>query len=305
MNILFITRLYFPHVGGVEKHVFEVAKSLERKGKSVTILTEKFDSKLRSKEATGKTKVIRSSYPHIKLLGLLSIWLKIFKNRKLIQDADVVHIHDVFIWYLPFRLMYPKKPVFTTIHGLEWDNPLSKFSIWQKKLAVKLSTGAVGIGKFLEKYLKIKFNKIIYGAATVIRNSVAKDKNKIVYVGRLEENTGLAKFLKWLGKNQKYTVDFCGDGRLRNECEKFGKVHGFTDPVPFLKKANHCVPGGYLAALEALSYGCELKLFGNSKIKEDYWKMSPFVDSDVKQWGKSQTWEKLANEYLDLYYNIK
>ncbi|QQG41191.1 MAG: glycosyltransferase family 4 protein [Candidatus Woesebacteria bacterium] len=305
MNILFLTRLYHPHIGGVEKHVFEVAKSLERKGKSVTILTEKFDSKLKDQETTKGIKVVRFSYPHIKFFGLIFIWLEIFKNRKLIQDADVVHIHDVFIWYLPFRFLFPRKPVFTTIHGLEWDNPLSRSGVWQKRLAVRLSTGTVGVGKFLEKYLKIKFNKIIYGATILIHNNIVKDKNEIVYVGRLEKNTGLLKFLEWLDRNSKYEVDFCGDGRLRKECEQYGKVHGFTDPIPFFKKAKYCVPGGYLAAFEAKAYGCELKLFGNSKIKEDYWKMSPFTGPEVKKWVKSQTWDNLANEYLDLYYNTK
>ncbi|KKQ91721.1 MAG: Glycosyltransferase, group 1 family protein [Microgenomates group bacterium GW2011_GWC1_39_7b] len=311
MNILFITRLYHPHIGGVEKHVYEVAKSLKRKRNSVTILTEKYNSGLKDKEITNGIEVVRFSYPHIKFLGLLFIWREIFKNRKLIQEADVVHIHDIFIWYLPFRFLYPKKAVFTTIHGLEWDNPLSKFSIWQKRLVVKLSAGTIGVGKFLEKYLKVKFNKIIYGAATVIHSSVAKEANSIVYVGRLEENTGLCKFLEWLAnkpaanKAVKYEVDFCGDGQLRKECGKYGKVHGFTDPAPFFKKAKYCVPGGYLAVLEAISYRCKLKLFWNNKVKEDYWKMSPFSDKNVKQWVKSQTWDKLANEYLDLYNNAK
>ncbi len=120
------------------------------------------------------------------------------------------------------------------------------------------------------------------------------------------------KFLDWLKKNPKYKVDFCGDGNLRSECEKYGTVYGFTDPVPFLKKAEYCVPGGYLAALEGLSYNCELKLFWSNKIKEDYWKMSPFYKFKGKaltDWARKQTWEKLANEYLALYkfsgYNRK
>jgi glycosyltransferase involved in cell wall biosynthesis len=134
---------------------------------------------------------------------------------------------------------------------------------------------------------------------------VEANKNSIVFVGRLEKDTGVLEFLKWLKKNPKYHVDFCGDGDLRKECEKFGAIHGFTDPRPYYKKAEYCVPGGYLAALEALSYGCKLKLFWNNKLKEDYWKMSPFVRKDVKEWAKRQTWDKVANEYLDLYNNAK
>jgi glycosyltransferase involved in cell wall biosynthesis len=305
MNIFFITRLFDPHIGGVEKHVYEVAKGLVRKGNRVTILTEKYKSDLKDEEIIDGMKVVRFSYPHIKVLGLKFIWWQIFKRRKLIHDADVIHIHDVFVWYLPFRFLFPNKKIITTIHGLEWDNPLSKIGIWQKRLSAKLSTGTVGVGNFLEKYLRIKFDLIIYGATTLIYINVVKRKNLVVYVGRLERNTGLLKCLGWIKKNPKLKIEFCGDGELRKNCEKYGTVHGFTDPTPFLKKAEYCVPGGYLAALEALSYKCKLKLFWNNKIKEDYWKMSPFVRKNVMEWAKSQTWDKLADEYLDLYNNSK
>jgi len=305
MKILFVTHYFFPHIGGVEKHVYEVARSLERRGSSVTIVTEKFDKKLKDMEIINGIKVVRFFYPHIKLIGLKFIWWQIFKNRKLIQAADVVHIHDVFVWYLPFRFLYPNNKVFTTIHGLEWKNPLSKMSIWQKRLADKLSTKTVGVGDFLEKYLKIRFDLITYGAAILICFNLVKRRNLIVYVGRLEENTGLLKFLDWLKINPEYQVDFCGDGELKIQCKKFGKVHGFIDPTQFLKRAEYCVPAGYLAALEALSYKCKLKLFWSDKVKEDYWKMSPFVRENVNVWAKTQTWSKLANEYLNLYHSIK
>ena len=291
MKILFLTRRVWPEIGGVEKHIGEISKILNKKGNSVKIISER-----------------DLSPPRIKYFGLLVIWIWFFRNRKLIEDAEVVHYHDVFIWYLPFRFPYPNKRVFTTVHGLEWDKPFSISGILQKRLAIRLSNRSVGVGKFLEKYLNVKFDLITYGASTQHKGSFKKQKNTIVYVGRLEENTGLLQFLEWFKKNSKYSVEFCGDGPLRKECEKYGIVHGFTKPDQYYKKAEYCVPGGYLAALEALSYNCKLRLFWNNKIKEDYWKMSPFYKlkgEKLKKWAKKQTWEKLANEYLDLYYSIK
>ena len=287
MKILFLAQHKWPHVGGVETHIRELTKKLELKGNKVTTISSE-DIK----------------YPHIKYFGLLYIWFWLLKNRRLLTGSDLVHCHDVFIWYLPFRILYPHKKVFITVHGFEWDNPLSKISLWQKRLAVKLSTGSVGVGKFLEKYLNIDFSLIIYGAASKLNLRLAKDNKKIVYVGRLEENTGLLKFIDWLNVHHGYKVDFCGDGKFRKVCENYGIVHGFVDPIPFYKRAKYCVPGGYLAALEALAANCELKLFWNNKVKEDYWKMSPFGRKDVKIWAKKQTWDKLTNEYLDLYNSI-
>jgi glycosyltransferase involved in cell wall biosynthesis len=290
MNTLFLTRIANPHVGGVERHIHEVKKILERGG-NVKVISEA-DIK----------------YPKVIFFGLVYIWFWFFRNRKLIQKTDIVHIHDVFVWYLPFRFLYPNKRTVTTVHGLEFDNPTTVSSLIQKKLAVRLSDKSVGVGHFLEKYIGVKFNLISYGAAHFTNKKYKKIKNTVLYVGRLEENTGILSFLKWLDKNPKYKVEFCGDGPLRSECEKYGKVHGFCNPDQYYKKAEIAVPGGYLAALEALSFNCKLKLFWNNKIKEDYWKMSPFYKlkgDELKKWAKKQTWEKLANEYLDLYNSTK
>lgn len=147
MKILFLTQHKRPHVGGVEKHVYEISKRLKVKGESVITISEE-DIK----------------YPHIKFLGLLNIWLWLFKNRKLIETSDVIHCHDVFIWYFPFRFLYPGKKVFTTFHGWEgtWAIPLK--NILMKRLASKLSYKTIAVGKYIEKYYGIKTDKIIYGA---------------------------------------------------------------------------------------------------------------------------------------------
>jgi len=288
MKILFISHYKWPHIGGVEKHVYELSKRLRVKGNSVKVISER-DIK----------------QPHIKFLGLVYIWFWMFRNRKLIEKADIVHCHDVFIWYLPFRILYLKKPVYTTFHGWEGIWPIPRKNIFLKKLAAKLSWGSIAVGKYIERYYGIKANKIIYGGTLILHSDEMRKRDElIIFVGRLEKDTGVLEFLKWLDKNPKYVVDFIGDGVLREKCEKYGTVYGFINPAPFYKQVKYCVPGGYLAALEALSYGCELKLFWNNKVKEDYWKMSPFVRKDVKIWAKKQTWDKLTNEYLDLYNSI-
>lgn len=301
MKILFLSSFYDPHIGGVERHVASLCWELVKKGHNLTVITEKFDRDLKTREKIGGVIVNRFSYPRIKILGLFIVWYRLWKFRSLIKESDIVHCHDVFIWYLPFRFLFPKKSVYTTFHGLEWDNPLARTSILQKRLAFFLSNGTIGVGRFLEKYLKVKFSVITYGASILPRTNRIKKENKIVYVGRLEENTGLIKFLRLLDRSKKYKVDFCGDGRLRVICQRYGVVHGFCDPLPFLKVSKYCVPGGYLAALEALNEDCKLKIFWNNNVKEDYWKMSPFMDKNVYSWARSQTWKNMADLYLKLW----
>lgn len=147
MRILFLTRKSWPDIGGVEKHIYEVTKILRKKGHVVKIVVEK-DIKP----------------PHIKFIGLICIWIWLFKNRKLVTNSDIVHIHDVFIWYLPFALVLSKKKVFTTFHGWEGKYPIPLINIIQKKIASRFSSRTVSVGAYIEKYYGIKADNIIYGA---------------------------------------------------------------------------------------------------------------------------------------------
>jgi glycosyltransferase involved in cell wall biosynthesis len=300
MKILFITRLYHPHLGGVEKHTGEISKELIKKGHSVTILTGKYDRNLKNEEVIDKVKVVRFSYPQVKLLGLLAIWVSIYQNRKLIENADVIHCHDVFIWYLPFRFFYPKKRVYVTFHGWEGIWPIPTKNILIRRLSARLAKGVIAVAKGTAKYYGIKPDKIIYGATNKISNidyRSKKDKYKIVFVGRLNKDSGLLKFFAWLGKHKKYRVDFVGDGDMRNQCKKYGVVHGYTESSPFMKEAGICVPGGYLSFIEAKKYGCEIMTFPTTKIMKGFW-------SEIEKVKKFPTWEELTDEYLNLYNHI-
>lgn len=124
-----------------------------------------------------------------------------------------------------------------------------------------------------------------------------KIKNSIVFVGRLEKDTGLPQFLEWLRvKGKGLKVDFVGDGVLRGKCRKYGKVWGFTDPTSFYKKAEICVPGGYLSYIEALKYKCKIWTYAENPLKEDYW-------NDIKKIKIFPSWDEVAEMYLRLWTN--
>jgi len=291
MKILFLAHYSWPHVGGVEKHAKEVVDRLRQKGHEVKVISEE-----------------NIKYPHIKFLGLLYIWFWLFKNRSLIKQSDIIHCHDVFVWYLPFRFLYFKKPVYTTFHGWEGYYPVPLLNILQKRIASRLSWGTIAIGKYIEKYYGIKANKIIYGgggtpggrpSATTPGVFATARGNSIVFVGRLEKDTGLLQFLEQLKiKNLKLKIDFVGDGSLRKECEKYGMVRGFTDPKPFLKRAKICVPGGYLSYIEAKQADCKIMTFHNNPLKKDYW-------DEIKRVKRFPTWDEVADEYISLYHGFK
>lgn len=281
MKILFISKYPTTHVGGVERHIERIANIIQQAGNTITVISER-DIK----------------YPHIKFVGLLYIWFWFFKNRKLIKKADIIHIHDVFVWYLPFKFLYPYKKVFTTFHGWEGKYPIPLWNLINKQIACRLSNGTIAVGRYIEKFYKIKSNIIIYGGINNIKKQSAKVKNSIVFVGRLEPDTGLLQFLNYLRSSSLVygykNVSFVGDGSLREQCEKFGKVYGFCDPVPFYKKAETVIPSGYLTFLEAKSYGCKIRTFYENELKRQYWK-------EILSLKKFDTWEEVVNKYIKLW----
>jgi glycosyltransferase involved in cell wall biosynthesis len=120
----------------------------------------------------------------------------------------------------------------------------------------------------------------------------------ILFVGRLEYDTGVKNFLEWLDGLRDYKVVFVGDGSLRSKCEVYGTVHGFIDSASFYRKADVCVPAGYLSYIEALKHRCRIKVFPNNQLKKDYWE-------EILKVKTFPSWDEIADEYISLYNRIK
>lgn len=263
MKILFLSKYPTTHIGGVEKHVHEIGSRVQGSGNSLTTVSEE-----------------QIKPPKIKYFGLLYIWYWLFKNRNLITGCNLVHIHDVFIWYLPFRFLYPTKKVYITFHGWEGKFPIPLWNIFNKRIANKLTNGSIAVGKYIEKWYGIKSSFIIHGGVdhkSLITNH--KSLNSIVWLGRQEADTGINEFRKWLSKHSEFNVKY---------------ITNIKNPDKYLKTAEYCVPSGYLSYLEAKSYDCKIMTFANNPLKEDYW-------NEVKLLKTIPTWDEVTNVYLKLW----
>ncbi len=331
MNILFLTRLYTPHIGGVERQVSKLSNRLINKGHKITVITEKFEKSLKKIDKIEGVDVIRITYPKVKYLGLVCAWLALVKNIKTIRAADIVHTHGVFVWYLPFRFLFPFKPIYTTFHGWEGIYPIPTKNIILRKISALLSRDYLVIGKFIEKHYRIKADKTYFTAVDIPKKENCPKQNKtLLYVGRLDEDTGLRKILKCLEYLKGYEILFCGDGPLAGKCKKLGKVFGFVDPRPYYKKATICLSPGHTSILEAFTYKCLIVTTYNNPVKKDYLKMTPFnkyivVRKSPKKmaeminhyskypekaepmiegaynWVASQSWNNITKLYLKLW----
>ena len=334
MKIIFVARRAYPQIGGVEKHILQVSRELERLGHKVRVISES-DIK----------------YPKIKFLGLFFIWIWVLRNQRLFKEYDIVHAHDVTIWLLPLKILQPSKPLYSTFHGWEGMYPIPVKNKWLRRLSAKMSKRNICIGKFVEKYYGIKANEVTYGGAEKSRTQSSKfiseirissttlsqnfkSKFKIAYVGRLDEDAGVRTYLKALDlvkKKQQVNVEFIGDGKLRNECEKYGIVHGFVkDPGKHIESSYIVLTSGYLSMLEALSFGKVVFATYNNPLKRRYLVNSPFskyvvvekhpellaskILSVIKNpaqgrmlakqgqsWASKQTWRRVGELYLKIW----
>ncbi len=292
MKILFLTKRFLPDIGGVEKHVFEIANILAKKNHQVTVIAEEPDKKPYFKYK--KLKNINVFHiPKFKddKLKKFKIWFFLIKKNKIIQDTDIVHCHDVFFWYLPFRFIYPTKSVYTTFHGYETKFPISKKAIFIRKLSEKLSFGSICVGDYISKYYGAKPNYIIYGGAKKAQNKnlfatglKTQDFNlelKICFIGRLDIDTGVKIYLEALNLLKKEKINYrfksFGDGVLKKDVKKYGKANGFVMNVEKeIERTDIVFASSYLAILDALIQKKIVIAVYSNELKKDYLKMSPF-----------------------------
>lgn len=119
------------------------------------------------------------------------------------------------------------------------------------------------------------------------------------------------------------TSDDTGYTEYQKLAEKFKiKLDVFTDrpnAAELIPNYDYAFVSRYLAILESLAAGVPVFAHYNNKIKFDYLSMAPFINfiiifDDYKKvelknkdlvagqkWAKTQTWEKLASQYDELW----
>jgi glycosyltransferase involved in cell wall biosynthesis len=294
MTIVFFARYFYPHIGGVEKHVFEIASRLIKNGHRVIVVAEMHDRTLQRREECNGIVVYRIPITVSEKEKKYQIWQWLFKHRKLIRKADIIHCHDVFYWYLPFRFIFPQKKVFTTFHGYEGNRLPTKKAIFMHKISEILSSGNIVVGDYISKWYHTKSNVITYGAVQETRKIKAlqaegKKEIQAVFVGRLEPEASLMGYLRVMTllskKDYRISLTVVGDGSQRKNAETYVKQHklsvifvGFQKNVsPFLQQAEIIFTSRFLSTLEAFIEKKYVFCLCNNTIHRDCFLLSPFA----------------------------
>ena len=117
MKILIALTYYRPHYSGLTIHAEREARSLVERGHHVTVLTSRFDRDLPAREVKDGVEIIRPNVLlHISkgvIMPAMPYWA-----WKLIQNADVVHLHAPQLDAAPIAVISKllRKPVVLTYH---------------------------------------------------------------------------------------------------------------------------------------------------------------------------------------------
>ncbi len=298
MTIVFFTRYFYPHVGGVEKHCLELGKRLVRDGNKLIVITSDLSLNNNNKNRISKTiqtreingiKIYYLNTGEINKFEKVRVWKEVNKVKNILEKADIIHCHDIFYWYFPFRFLYPNKKVFVTFHGYEGNNIPGIKAIFMHKMAEKFTDGNICIGDFFKKWYKTKPTYISYGAAEVknIDKNISFGK-KAMFIGRLEKEIGIFEYLEALKllKKKKIEIDLdvYGNGSFIKEAKKYViennlkvKFKGFVRNIEkYINNYDFVFVSRYLGILEALAFKKYIFAVYNNEIKKDYLKMAPF-----------------------------
>jgi glycosyltransferase involved in cell wall biosynthesis len=343
MTIVFLCRLFYPHIGGVEKHVREVGRRLVGKGHRLIVVTEsslevypKGQNPVLFERIDGM-EVYRIPVGENEKRKKWVIWRWMWEHRELLKKADVVHAHDVFFWYLPFRLLSPHKRIFTTFHGYE-SYPIKWQSVVVRKMSEVLSNGNICIGDFMKKWYKTHPTFVSYGGVDIPSEKVSPSKkDSAVFWGRLDEQTGILTYEAAVNIINKefthFSLTVLGEGKLSKKIDQSVKLLGFQENIGQYLNNNHfAFVSRYLSILEAMAFKRLVFAVYDNPVKQDYLRMAAFAPliviensaeklaekviyflkhpdkekqmvDEAYQWVRKQKWENVVLVYEKLWDN--
>ncbi len=289
MKILHVSNHFYPCVGGIEKHIYDLCKNLIKLGhQSDVICLDRCAysrKKLSSFEEYEKIKIYRIPFLDLKFYNIAPSILKFIKNY------DIIHVHGLgfFSDFLAATKPLHKKSLMLSTHG----------GIFHTKTAFYLKFFYFHI---LERFLLGNFNKIIaiskqdkrlfsriikkitfvpdgidYDKYSKIKRKPKKDV--LIYVGRISKNKRIDRlidvvyYLKEIDSNIKlYIIGEDWEGLLSN-LKRIVKNKNLAKNVIFLgiledrklldllKRAQFFVSaseheGFGISVIEAMSAGC-------------------------------------------------
>lgn len=239
MRIAFVAPRFYPHIGGVETHVFELARRMREF--DVEVLATDPSGKLKKAEEIEEIKVKRfkSFAPGNAYFFSPELWSYLKRHS---ADYDLIHAHNFHAFpALYAALSRPKKLVFTPHyhghgHSFFRDILFRIYRLYARRIFCQADL-VICVSKF-EKELILKDFKP--KRVEVIPNGVnfefmekRKNGKKILYVGRIEKYKGLDFVVEALKLLPDFRLEIVGKGSYKREIIRLAKKLEVLDRISF------------------------------------------------------------------------
>lgn len=260
-TIAIFSGYYLPHLGGVERYTYNLAKKLKQMGYNIIIITSRYDKELKEIEETDYAKIYRlptykiaaERYPINKKNKRFKEIFKMLENENI--DSAIIQTRFWTTSYFASKFVAKNNiPACLIEHGSTHftvnNKILDKFGeIYEHKLTNAIKKNVkdfYGVSKKCTEWLKhfgIEAKGVFYNSINIeeveeYTKYIQKDSDKIIitYVGRMIEEKGVLKLIEAFEKLEKkydnLELDLAGAGPIlekiiaENKDEKNIKILG-------------------------------------------------------------------------------
>ncbi len=273
MRIALVTEYYFPHLGGVTEHVYNLALELQRHGHPTIVVTANMERPARCADldhdagehefvrrvGTSRTIYSAGSFARITTgIGLRRALRELFRRERI----DIVHVHGGLNPTL--GLVAPAAaddlglPVVATFHS--WFAQSTLCRVFRTPLQRRLDRHAANLAvsrpvvEAHARYFDADWEIVPNGVDTdFFRAGPPADagaRSGLLFLGRLDPRNGLdtvfAALPRVLARHPEARLTVAGDGPLRPVYERLARPLGSA--VRFVGRVNGDRPGHYAGA---------------------------------------------------------
>ncbi len=255
MKIIQLSPYFYPHLGGVESHVFELSKHLIERGHEVKVITSRLEG-TKKKEVVDGVPVERVKPLFIALRTPILFGIR---DALMKQDCDIVHGHSpppltcfwgvrttqkmgvpfVLTYHCDLELSFPFGPFMVQTY----QNTIGAYTVSKSdKIITTTDTyGATSRTVWQEDSRVIPnavdadtFNPENDGSRIRKKHGIKEDENMVLYVGRVVPHKGIQYLIRsatYMDDNVKYVI--VGTGEYKEYLMQLVRSNDLEDRVIF------------------------------------------------------------------------
>jgi glycosyltransferase involved in cell wall biosynthesis len=251
MKIAILVRWFPPDLGGTERATFNLATQLAKRGHEIYVITSKGEG-LQKFEHVNGFKIYRISYPEIRFIGSIILWLKIVLKIQQIAP-EIVHAQDFCMGISAFLAKKVFKiPFIIWGRGEDVYHPLLQQRI-SNKLILQNSRQVISLTKNMQNEIIKRYgiqsivipNGFDIQDLTILKGTPEKKSGhqNVLFVGRLHPVKGIKHLIiamkDVIAINPAARLILIGEGNEKENLVTLSMQMGIQKNVQFIGEVPH------------------------------------------------------------------